>query len=94
MNKITFENVTKQFDSKVAVTEVSFEIPTGKVYGLLGPNGAGKTTLIRMLMDIIKPDSGGRGCERRRRGGCSADLQGAPQDGVPKARGKGRDKAV
>ncbi len=58
MNKITFENVTKQFDSKVAVAGVSFEIPTGKVFGLLGPNGAGKTTLIRMLMDIIKPDSG------------------------------------
>jgi ABC-2 type transport system ATP-binding protein len=58
MNKITFEKVTKQFDAKVAVAGVSFEIPAGKVFGLLGPNGAGKTTLIRMLMDIIKPDSG------------------------------------
>jgi ABC-2 type transport system ATP-binding protein len=58
MNKITFENVTKQFGSKMAVAGVSFEIPAGQVFGLLGPNGAGKTTLIRMLMDIIKPDSG------------------------------------
>ena len=58
MNKITFENVTKRFASKVAVDAVSFEIPSGKVFGLLGPNGAGKTTLIRMLMDIIKPDVG------------------------------------
>jgi len=58
MNKITFENVTKQFGSKVAVAGLSFEIPSGRVFGLLGPNGAGKTTLIRMLMDIIKPDSG------------------------------------
>ncbi len=58
MNKITFENVTKRFASKVAVDGVSFEIPSGKVFGLLGPNGAGKTTLIRMLMDIIKPDTG------------------------------------
>ncbi len=58
MNKISFEQVTKRFDSKLAVAGVSFEIPVGKVFGLLGPNGAGKTTLIRMLMDIIKPDSG------------------------------------
>src|SRR5437867_8292532 len=58
INKIALENVVKQFDGKVAVDNVSFEIPSGKVFGLLGPNGAGKTTLIRMLMDIIKPDSG------------------------------------
>jgi len=58
MNKIALENVRKQFDSKVAVAGVSFEIPQGKVFGLLGPNGAGKTTLIRMMLDIIKPDSG------------------------------------
>ena len=58
MNKITLTNVRKQFDSKVAVDGVSFEIEPGKVFGLLGPNGAGKTTLIRMMMDIIKPDSG------------------------------------
>ncbi len=58
MGKITLDNVWKRFDSKVAVAGVSFEIPAGKVFGLLGPNGAGKTTLIRMMMDIIKPDSG------------------------------------
>lgn len=58
MVKITFENVTKRFGSKVAVDAVSFELPAGNVFGLLGPNGAGKTTLIRMLMDIIKPDTG------------------------------------
>lgn len=58
MNKIALENVRKQFDSKVAVAGVSFEVPRGKVFGLLGPNGAGKTTLIRMMLDIIKPDSG------------------------------------
>lgn len=58
MNKITVEEVRKQFNTKVAVDGVSFEIPTGTVFGLLGPNGAGKTTLIRMLIDIIKPDSG------------------------------------
>jgi ABC-2 type transport system ATP-binding protein len=58
MSKITLENVWKRFDSKVAVAGVSFAVPEGKVFGLLGPNGAGKTTLIRMMMDIIKPDSG------------------------------------
>src|SRR5512144_1930931 len=58
MNKITIQNVTKLFDSKAAVQDLSFEIATGQVFGLLGPNGAGKTTLIRMLVDIIKPDSG------------------------------------
>ncbi len=58
MSKITLENVWKRFDGKTAVAGVSFEIPAGKVFGLLGPNGAGKTTLIRMMMDIIKPDSG------------------------------------
>ncbi len=58
MSKITLQEVRKQFDSKVAVAGVSFEIKQGKVFGLLGPNGAGKTTLIRLLLDIIKPDSG------------------------------------
>lgn len=38
--------------------DLSFEAPTGVVYGLLGPNGAGKTTTLRMINDIIMPDSG------------------------------------
>ncbi len=58
MKKITLQNITKQFDSKIAVQDVSFEITSGQVFGLLGPNGAGKTTLIRMILDIIKPDNG------------------------------------
>jgi ABC-2 type transport system ATP-binding protein len=58
MSKITLQNVCKQFDSKVAVAGVSFEIQQGEVFGLLGPNGAGKTTVIRMILDILRPDSG------------------------------------
>ncbi len=58
MNKISIRNVVKAFDSKIAVRDVSFEIPEGRIFGLLGPNGAGKTTLIRMIMDIFKPDTG------------------------------------
>ncbi len=58
MNKISLQNVRKTFNSKVAVAAATFDISEGTVFGLLGPNGAGKTTLIRMIMDIIKPDSG------------------------------------
>jgi ABC-2 type transport system ATP-binding protein len=56
--KVSVRNVTKQFRSSVAVNDVSFDIPAAGFFGLLGPNGAGKTTLIRMMIDIIRPDSG------------------------------------
>jgi ABC-2 type transport system ATP-binding protein len=55
---VLVQNVRKAYDKHVAVEDVSLDIPTGVVYGILGPNGAGKTTTIRMLMDIIRPDSG------------------------------------
>ena len=41
-----------------AVDNVSFQVQTGEVYGLLGPNGAGKTTTMRMILGLLKPDSG------------------------------------
>ena len=50
--------VRKTYDDKVAVNDVSFEVPSGEIFALLGPNGAGKTTLIRMITDITRPDSG------------------------------------
>jgi len=50
--------VTKRFGDTVAVHELSLVVPRGSVYGLLGPNGAGKTTTIRMILNIIVPDSG------------------------------------
>jgi len=50
--------VTKHYDGRPVVHDVTFEIQTGEIFALLGPNGAGKTTLIRMITDIIKPDSG------------------------------------
>ncbi len=40
------------------VDSISFNVVPGEIFGLIGPNGAGKTTIIRMMMDIIKPDSG------------------------------------
>ncbi|MBI2933483.1 MAG: ATP-binding cassette domain-containing protein, partial [Planctomycetes bacterium] len=50
--------VRKTYDRKIAVDGVSLTVEPGEVFGLLGPNGAGKTSLIRMIMDIIRPDSG------------------------------------
>src|SRR5438132_3816832 len=55
---IDIVNVTKRYAEHTAVRDLSLVVPTGSVYGLLGPNGAGKTTTIRMILDIIAPDSG------------------------------------
>jgi ABC-2 type transport system ATP-binding protein len=58
MDTIVLENVSKRFGPTQAVNELSLRVPKGQVMGLLGPNGAGKTTSIRMMMNIIRPDSG------------------------------------
>jgi len=50
--------ISKRFGNHVAVDDVSFEVPTGVIYGVLGPNGAGKSTTLRMMNDIIAPDRG------------------------------------
>jgi len=55
---IRITNVSKRFQATTAVKDLSLVVPQGAVYGLLGPNGAGKTTTIRMMLDIIVPDSG------------------------------------
>ena len=51
-------NVVKSYDGRAVVNRVSFEVQPGEIFALLGPNGAGKTTLIRMITDILRPDSG------------------------------------
>lgn len=51
-------DVTKRFIDKIAVDKISFEINSPGVFGLLGTNGAGKTTTIRMMLGILKKDSG------------------------------------
>lgn len=48
----------KQFETVLAVNDVSLEVKRGNIFGLIGPNGAGKSTTIRMLLNITKPDSG------------------------------------
>jgi ABC-2 type transport system ATP-binding protein len=55
---IDIQHVVKRYEEHVAVNDFSLQVPRGTVYGLLGPNGAGKTTTIRMILDIIEPDSG------------------------------------
>ncbi len=58
MNVIQTENLTKTFGDTVAVDHVSLNVRAGEIYGFLGLNGAGKTTTIRLLLGMIKPDSG------------------------------------
>jgi ABC-2 type transport system ATP-binding protein len=55
---LTVSGIVKRFGNHVAVDGISFEIPTGVIYGILGPNGAGKSTTLRMINDIIAPDAG------------------------------------
>jgi len=57
-NTVEVSHVTKSFNGQFVVNDISFNIASGEVFGLIGPNGAGKTTIIRMLLDIIRPDSG------------------------------------
>lgn len=52
------DSVSKGFSNVKAVNNISFSVERGDIYAFLGPNGAGKTTTLRMLLDIIKPDSG------------------------------------
>ncbi len=58
MHVVEIQHVAKSFGPVQAVTDVSFEVDRGEIFGLLGPNGAGKTTTIRLLLDIFKPDRG------------------------------------
>jgi len=58
MDIVNVNHITKAFADKVAVNDLSFSIAPGEILGLIGPNGAGKPTTIKMVMDIIQPDSG------------------------------------
>ncbi|MBN2302891.1 MAG: ATP-binding cassette domain-containing protein [Anaerolineae bacterium] len=55
---ITVQNVTKRYGDFTAVDDLSFEVRCGEIFSMLGPNGAGKTTTLRMILDILKPDTG------------------------------------
>jgi ABC-2 type transport system ATP-binding protein len=55
---LTASHLTRRFDTRLAVDDVSFELVPGEILALLGPNGAGKTTTLRMLGGLIHPTSG------------------------------------
>ena len=56
---VDLDRISKVYDKKVAVEDLSLTIDAGTMFGLLGPNGAGKTSTIRMIIGITMPDSGG-----------------------------------
>jgi ABC-2 type transport system ATP-binding protein len=58
MPVVELAGVTKAYENKIAVNNLSLSIQAGQMFGLLGPNGAGKTSSIRMMMGITWPDSG------------------------------------
>jgi ABC-2 type transport system ATP-binding protein len=55
---IDVEGLTKSFDGRVVVHDLTMKVKRGSIYGFLGPNGSGKTTTIRMLCGLLTPDSG------------------------------------
>lgn len=55
---LIIHEICKSYGASEALRGVSLEVRAGEIFGLLGPNGAGKTSLIRILMDVIRPDSG------------------------------------
>lgn len=55
---IAFQNVSKSYGPKVAVQDLSLDVPAGELFAFLGPNGAGKTTTIKMLCGLLFPTSG------------------------------------
>ncbi|HEX3030414.1 MAG TPA: ABC transporter ATP-binding protein [Clostridia bacterium] len=58
MNAVQISNLTKSYGKSRGITDVSFEIPQGEVFGFIGPNGAGKSTTIRTILAFLYPDSG------------------------------------
>ncbi len=64
MNDIVIDvhHLTKKFDSRAVVRDLSMQVKRGTIYGFLGPNGSGKTTTIRMLCGLLTPDAGDGTC--------------------------------
>ena len=57
-NLLEVQHIFKKYGDYTALNNVSINVPIGSIFGLLGPNGAGKTSLIRIINQIIMPDSG------------------------------------
>jgi len=58
MNAIEIQNLTKEFNGKTVLKDISFEVNEGEIFGYLGPNGAGKTTTMRIILGLLNPTSG------------------------------------
>ena len=58
MDIIELDRIKKSYGNHVAVDNLSLQVPRGSIYGFIGPNGSGKTTTIRLIMNILYPDSG------------------------------------
>jgi ABC-2 type transport system ATP-binding protein len=59
---IDVNGLTKSFDGRTVVRDLSLKVPKGEIYGFLGPNGSGKTTTLRMLCGLLTPDAGEGTC--------------------------------
>ncbi|MBN2664845.1 MAG: energy-dependent translational throttle protein EttA [Bacteroidales bacterium] len=55
---IDIKNISKSYDNRILIENLSFNVPQNAIVGIIGPNGVGKTTLFRMIMGEEKPDSG------------------------------------
>lgn len=81
MNAVDITHVTKAYGKTVAVRDLDLEIPAGSIFGLIGPNGSGKTTTMRMILNILYPDSGViRVFETERTGPRLADVGYLPEE--------------
>jgi lipopolysaccharide export system ATP-binding protein len=58
MHRLVLEHLTKSYDGRKVVDDVSLEVKSGEVVGLLGPNGAGKTSTFYMVLGLLRPDHG------------------------------------
>lgn len=57
-NMIELRHISKAFDDREVLRDISVDIPVGKISALMGPSGCGKTTLARVIAGLLKPDSG------------------------------------
>ena len=81
MHAVEITNVTKNFRSVTAVDRLSVSVPEGSVYGFIGPNGSGKSTTMRMIANILYPDSGAiRVFGQERTGTRSSDIGYLPEE--------------
>ena len=58
MALLEVKNISKRYGKKKAMTDVSFQVETGRIVGLIGPNGAGKSTTMRAITGLMRYDSG------------------------------------